>query len=443
MTSHGSRFTQSMKSGGRSSSSAELNDLKRLKSRYGSHLGTLRELFPDWSDDDLIFAIQDADGDLEVAIDRISEGLVSQWDEVKTKKSKKEAVQKAKAVTTPSTVPPPPLPSTQQQYQKTDRPTQRGGGDRARRGGRGGANSGASLATSRVPKQTNNHTAAWGPATTAPSKSSDSLSGSGSWAAIAKKNTADARGASISSQEVAGTSGWDEPSNPIAPTGSTGGGWDTTESEVEPDNNNGTSAPSSSEQPKTWASLLKSKPKAEPEPQKQTQEQDTAPKSEWDAPAAASTLSGDGWGAPSSTQEKSHETPGWDEPASTALKEQDSSSSAALTDAWTSTEAKITKEENEPFKEVEGKSFEASSIEAEAENTTSAAAEALPEPISTSRKPMATTSRRLKQDVPVVLPDTGASINSIGVKFGSLSLDDGTVNETIQMTETVLHTTKR
>lgn len=50
-------------------------DLKKLKSQYGPKLSTLRELFADWSDEDLVFALQEADGDLELTIDRISEGM--------------------------------------------------------------------------------------------------------------------------------------------------------------------------------------------------------------------------------------------------------------------------------------------------------------------------------------------------------------------------------
>ncbi|KAI8338297.1 hypothetical protein EDC96DRAFT_523277 [Choanephora cucurbitarum] len=78
-----------------STSEKAQNDLKKLKSTYASELSTLKELFTDWTDDDLVFALQDADGDLELAIDRISEGHASQWGEVKTKKSKKEAAQAA------------------------------------------------------------------------------------------------------------------------------------------------------------------------------------------------------------------------------------------------------------------------------------------------------------------------------------------------------------
>lgn len=72
MSATGSRSAQSK--GGSRSSGSEQNDLKQLKSKYGSKLATLKELFVDWTDDDLLFAIQDADGDLELAVDRISEG---------------------------------------------------------------------------------------------------------------------------------------------------------------------------------------------------------------------------------------------------------------------------------------------------------------------------------------------------------------------------------
>ena len=54
--------------------SAEQGELGELKKRYSSQLTTLKELFPDWSDADLVLAIEEADGDLERTIERISEG---------------------------------------------------------------------------------------------------------------------------------------------------------------------------------------------------------------------------------------------------------------------------------------------------------------------------------------------------------------------------------
>lgn len=49
----------------------ELGDLKKM---YASKLSTIKEMFPDWTDEDLVFALQETNGDLERTIDRISEG---------------------------------------------------------------------------------------------------------------------------------------------------------------------------------------------------------------------------------------------------------------------------------------------------------------------------------------------------------------------------------
>jgi hypothetical protein len=49
-------------------------EIGQLKKKYASDLVLLKELFPDWKDDDLVFALEDANGDLEQAIERISEG---------------------------------------------------------------------------------------------------------------------------------------------------------------------------------------------------------------------------------------------------------------------------------------------------------------------------------------------------------------------------------
>jgi hypothetical protein len=52
----------------------EPEDLRQLRQAHGSSLSTLKELFADWSEEDLLYAIQDAGGDLESAILRISDG---------------------------------------------------------------------------------------------------------------------------------------------------------------------------------------------------------------------------------------------------------------------------------------------------------------------------------------------------------------------------------
>jgi hypothetical protein len=46
-----------------------------MKKQYSSQLPMLKELFgQDWTDVDLLFALQETDGDLESTIERISEG---------------------------------------------------------------------------------------------------------------------------------------------------------------------------------------------------------------------------------------------------------------------------------------------------------------------------------------------------------------------------------
>ncbi|CAG8530325.1 4081_t:CDS:2 [Funneliformis caledonium] len=69
---------------------AETEEVKHLKSQYKKELSTLLELFPNWTEADLLFALQESKGELEATITRITEGHASQWGEVKSRKSKKE-----------------------------------------------------------------------------------------------------------------------------------------------------------------------------------------------------------------------------------------------------------------------------------------------------------------------------------------------------------------
>jgi hypothetical protein len=68
-----------------------------LKKKYSQELVTLRAIFEAWSDMDLIACLEEAQGDLQLAIGRISEGQAEQWGEVKTNK-KKEKPKKSEAV---------------------------------------------------------------------------------------------------------------------------------------------------------------------------------------------------------------------------------------------------------------------------------------------------------------------------------------------------------
>lgn len=52
----------------------EEGEIGQMKKKYASTLPMLKEMFSDWSDEDLVFALEDADGELEEAIERITEG---------------------------------------------------------------------------------------------------------------------------------------------------------------------------------------------------------------------------------------------------------------------------------------------------------------------------------------------------------------------------------
>lgn len=54
--------------------SADEGELGELKSKYRSQLTMLKELFPDWTDVDLVLGLHDCNGDLETTIERITEG---------------------------------------------------------------------------------------------------------------------------------------------------------------------------------------------------------------------------------------------------------------------------------------------------------------------------------------------------------------------------------
>jgi hypothetical protein len=53
------------------------NDLKSLRAQFRQSLSSLTELFPEWSQDDLLFVMDECQGDLDLAITRITEGLLN------------------------------------------------------------------------------------------------------------------------------------------------------------------------------------------------------------------------------------------------------------------------------------------------------------------------------------------------------------------------------
>ncbi|KAF2096981.1 hypothetical protein NA57DRAFT_57592 [Rhizodiscina lignyota] len=134
--------------------SADQGEIGEMKKHYLSEVAVLKEMFPDWTDVDLVFALEETNGDLPSTIERITEGTcplpnhsckflftgnVSQFAEV-SKKSKDRARSKVKDSSAGAT----------DASMSTSRPPRgrggiegarggRGRGDRARGGFRGGA----------------------------------------------------------------------------------------------------------------------------------------------------------------------------------------------------------------------------------------------------------------------------------------------------------------
>ncbi|KAI1933648.1 RNAPII degradation factor [Ophidiomyces ophidiicola] len=117
-------------------------ELGQLKKKHSSNLLMIKELFPDWTDEDLVFALEDADGVLEIAIERISEGNVSQWGEVKKKHADRPRTKPKEALPVPSE---PAVPSSRGGRTRGSfegRGRARGERGRGGRGGRGSHSNG-------------------------------------------------------------------------------------------------------------------------------------------------------------------------------------------------------------------------------------------------------------------------------------------------------------
>ncbi|KAI0395840.1 hypothetical protein F5Y17DRAFT_167930 [Xylariaceae sp. FL0594] len=104
------------------------SDIAQLRKLHGEKLVLIKELFPDWSDADILYALKETDGDVELTATRIAEGTISQWGEV-SKTKKPAARPKAKAD----------APSASGAEAANNRPG-RGGRSDAGRGGRARGN---------------------------------------------------------------------------------------------------------------------------------------------------------------------------------------------------------------------------------------------------------------------------------------------------------------
>jgi hypothetical protein len=55
----------------------ETDHVKNLHKLYKSQLSIIKELFPDWTDEDLLSCLKETEGDVELAVGRISDGTLS------------------------------------------------------------------------------------------------------------------------------------------------------------------------------------------------------------------------------------------------------------------------------------------------------------------------------------------------------------------------------
>lgn len=69
-----SRGNYSTTTSRQASSLDETTEFKALRVKYSASLKTLNEMFPDWSDVDLLSALKETDGSLEMTIAHIAEG---------------------------------------------------------------------------------------------------------------------------------------------------------------------------------------------------------------------------------------------------------------------------------------------------------------------------------------------------------------------------------
>ncbi|KAF2144880.1 uncharacterized protein K452DRAFT_356240 [Aplosporella prunicola CBS 121167] len=217
--------------------STEEGELGELRQQYDIQLKTIKDTFPDWTDLDLLLALHDSDGDLQLTSERILEGQISQFADVpkKSDRSRSKIKDSTAADTAPSTA------STRGRGQSS-RGGRGRGAERGRGGfrGRGGAHApnGSRNATGGGASVPTNESSAWD---------------------------------ATPSADAQGTPAWDKPTGTETKDGAAEGQWNNaTTSEAAPaaatEGAKNASVPEA--QPKkTWASMF-AKPKPAPAPPK-------------------------------------------------------------------------------------------------------------------------------------------------------------------------------
>jgi len=49
-------------------------EVAELKKKFGSKVTTIKDMFPEWTDADVVLALEETNGDLETTVDRIATG---------------------------------------------------------------------------------------------------------------------------------------------------------------------------------------------------------------------------------------------------------------------------------------------------------------------------------------------------------------------------------
>ncbi|KAH7171023.1 hypothetical protein EDB81DRAFT_636578 [Dactylonectria macrodidyma] len=112
----------------------EGGDFGELRKQYGDKTSVIREMFPDWSEADVLFALQETNGDENEAVTRIAEGSISQWGEVSKPKKASRAKAKDQSLAPSSTD----ASSTGSRAARGGRAVSEGGRGRGRATERGG-----------------------------------------------------------------------------------------------------------------------------------------------------------------------------------------------------------------------------------------------------------------------------------------------------------------
>ncbi|KAJ1826622.1 RNAPII degradation factor, partial [Coemansia sp. RSA 2599] len=359
-----------------SSSLEEAPEFKILRTKYSSGLKTLNEMFPDWTDADLLSALKEADGNLEITIARIAEGHTTQWGEVKSRKEKRQATKQHEDT------------KSSEKASYVPRPASFRGGVRggAARGGRGGYSGAASSTRGAKPASVANKTSASAAAAT----SSDAASSG--WDVDRKsesKSSAGAWGAKSSSGAQESKS--KEPSQQVSSSGS---------------------AAPAKPAPMSWASIAKRGVKQtspEPAPASQSDKKSSEASPTHEDEAASKKESADA----TSSQENPEASSSLETSAPEAATE-DKPETVIVEETVTVVEVENVTEPTQPEEAAP------TTLEAEAAVLEASVPESQTAPAS-AKKPAAS-ARRLNQDAPVVMPTGSSSLERIGMQFGSLSI---------------------